>query len=105
MKNEIDNKRQDVGNANSPHPYAGDATSHTAYMIMRHIKYSEFPVLFQGKSIAYLGLWSCILRGVGKKNPAPLSYCLSRRLAEGIKNIPPLLNCSRQNKHLFITGR
>ena len=31
MENEIDNKRQDVGNANSLHPYAGDATSHTAY--------------------------------------------------------------------------
>ena len=31
MKGEIDNKRQDVGNANSLHPYAGEATSHTAY--------------------------------------------------------------------------
>ena len=31
MRNEIDNKRQDVGNANSLHPYAGDETSHTAY--------------------------------------------------------------------------
>ena len=31
MKNEINNKRQDVGNGNSLHPYAGDETSHTAY--------------------------------------------------------------------------
>ena len=31
MRNEIDNKRQDVGNGNSLHPYAGDVTSHTAY--------------------------------------------------------------------------
>jgi hypothetical protein len=31
MKNEIDNKRQDVGNGNSLHPYAGEETSHTAY--------------------------------------------------------------------------
>ncbi len=87
MNGEIDNKRQDVGNANSLHPYAGDSppTQH----IMRQLKYSEFSTLFQGKTNAYLGLWCCIFSGVGKKNPAPLSYCLSRQLlAEGIKLCP-----------------
>ena len=45
MNSEIDNKRQDVGNANSLHPYAGDSppTQH----IMRQLKYSEFFTLFQ----------------------------------------------------------
>ena len=66
---------------------------------------ANFPYFFKDNLMRTWFLWCCILRGVGKKNPAPLSYCLSRRLAEGIKNIPPLLNCSRQNKHLFITGR
>lgn len=51
MKNEIDNKRQDVGNCNSLHPYAGELapTQH----IMRQNKYSEFPILFQGEYSAY----------------------------------------------------
>ncbi len=31
MKNEIDNKRQDVEDGNPLHPYAGELTSHTAY--------------------------------------------------------------------------
>ena len=31
MKNEIDNKRQDVEDCRPLHPYAGDLTTHTAY--------------------------------------------------------------------------
>ena len=52
--------------------------------IMRQAKYSEFPTLFQGKTSAYLGLWYYIFSGVGKKNPAPLSYCLSRQIGRGV---------------------
>lgn len=95
MKIEIDNKRQDVEDCSPLHPYAGEPTSPTQH-IMRLLKYSEFPALFQGKTSAYLGLRCCIFSGVGKKYPAPLSYRLSRQiLAEGYKNMPPLLNCSR----------
>ena len=59
MKIEIDNKRQDVGNAHSLHPYAGDnpPTQH----IMRQNKYSEFPIRFQGEYSAYFGFVAVFL--------------------------------------------
>ena len=58
--------------------------------IMRQIKYSEFSILFQGKSNACLDLWCCIFSGVGKRNPAPLIYCLSRQdWQRGVKDMPP----------------
>ena len=47
MKNEIDNKRQDVGNANSLHPYAGDIPSHTAYLCA-NTSIANFPYDFKG---------------------------------------------------------
>ena len=51
MKNEIDNKRQDVGNANSLHPYAGDTTSHTAYYLCAKSSIANFPHDFKGKLV------------------------------------------------------
>lgn len=47
MKNEIDNKRQDVGNANSLHPYAGALTSHTAYYLCAKFSIANFPYYFK----------------------------------------------------------
>ncbi len=60
-----------------------EITPPTQHIFMRQVKYSEFPIVFQGKTSVYLGLWCCIFSGVGKKNPAPFSYCLSRQIHRG----------------------
>lgn len=48
MKNEIDNKRQDVEDCPPLHPYAGEETSNTAYLCA-FSSIANFPHYFKGK--------------------------------------------------------